>query len=211
MIISVVVPTVTGREEVFEQVCLAYASEEYPFEVEYLFERDHPTVGCAWQAGAERASGDYIHLTNDDCEPHPGWWIPAVEAVDAGFIPAPQVYNTAGDPQSLPAWGSVAADWTSVHCSTIPFFSRHQWEKIRPLLLSHYYSDPFITDRAQAAGWPCVLRTGYAFTHHWSQVKRGAGMGNQALRETYDKGLYDQALAMVERGEWAEPWPVGGM
>ncbi len=41
-------------------------------------------------------------------------------------------------------------------------------------------------------------------------------MGSQALRETYDKGLYDQALAMVERGEWTEPWPAaawpaGGM
>src|SRR6266404_3441738 len=61
-------------------------------------EHDHPAVGCAWQAGAEKAKGDYIHLGNDDCEPHPGWWQPAVEACQQGFVPSPMVFTPDGYP-----------------------------------------------------------------------------------------------------------------
>ncbi len=206
-LISVVIPTIPGREAVFTRVYAAYANDTYgPHSVEFIVERGHPTVGRAWQAGAEKAAGDYIHLTNDDCEPHPGWWHPAVEAVERGYVPAPQVYDRAGGPQSLPVWGSVASDWTPVHCGTIPFLGRSQWENIQPLFTAHYWTDQFITDRAQAAGWPCVLRTGYAFTHYWAQPGRGAGM-SEADRMAHDKALYRQALAKVEVGGWKEPWP----
>ena len=78
-----------------------------------------------------------------------------------------------------------------------------------PLARIHYYSDNFLTDRARAAGWPCVLRTGYAFTHHWAQARRGAGM-TQDQRMEHDRGLYEQATKMCEAGQWTEPWPPGG-
>lgn len=60
-----------------------------------------------------------------------------------------------------------------------------------------------------AAGWPCRLRTGYAFTHHWAQPGRGAGMA-EGDRMEYDGMLYKRASAMVQRGEWDKPWPPGG-
>ncbi len=206
--ISVVLPTVPGREEVFAQVAQAY--RERTAELELIVVYDMPTVGCAWQAGAEKAHGDYIHLGNDDCEPHPGWWEPAVQACDGGYLPSPQVFGSDGMPQGLPEWGRVAADWTPVHCAMIPFMSRVQWDKVQPLFLGHYYTDNFITHRAQRAGYPCRLRTGYAFTHHWAQQRRGAGLGSEQARHVYDRPLYEQALLMSDSGQWTEPWPPGG-
>ena len=212
MLISVVLPTIKGREARFEQTREAYLRDSgYPVPIELIIERDHPTVGCAWQAGAERAVGDYIHLGNDDCEPRPGWWQPAIEACDQGMIPSPMVVNAAtGMPEAMPLWGLIAPDWTQVSCAIIPFVSRAQWEAVRPLFLGHYYADNFLTIRAKWAGWPCVLRHGYAFTHHWAMEGRGAGMGTQEAREVYDERLFYRAMGMVAAGEWNKPWPEGG-
>jgi len=207
-LISVVVPTIPGREDLFELVIRAYF-DRTGYDLELIPQYGHPTVGCAWQAGADQASGEYIHLGNDDCEPHPGWAEPAVEAVEAGFIPSPQVYAPDGTPQGLPAWGVVDVDWTPVSCAMIPFLSRKQWLAIRPLLTSHYYTDNWITTRARNAGWRCRLRTGYAFTHHWAQPGRGAGM-TEPDRMAYDERLYHAALLMAQNGQWTEPWPPGG-
>ena len=213
MLISVIMPTVPGREEIYARCRDAYLGHGCgPHGLQFLTEYDQPGVGAAWQAGAEKATGDFLHFTNDDCEPHPGWWEPAIEATERGYIPAPQVYGPAGDPQAPPEWGRVGPDWTPVapkDASVIPFLSRAQWGKVGPLARIHYYSDNFLTDRARAAGWPCVLRTGYAFTHHWAQARRGAGM-TQDQRMEHDRGLYEQATKMCEAGQWTEPWPPGG-
>jgi len=210
MLISVILPTIRGREEVFSRVRDAYLSQFYDgHAVELLTEHGHPTVGCAWQAGAERCRGDYIHLGNDDCLPAQGWHRPAVEAVERGFLPSPMVYAPDGYPQGLPVWGVVGDDWTPVSCCLIPFISRDQWTMIQPLFTGHYHTDNFITERAAAAGWPCCLRTGYAFTHFWAQAGRGAGM-SEGERMVYDENAYRHAAEMVKAGTWDRPWPPGG-
>jgi hypothetical protein len=209
--ISIVIPTVTGRESYLANCIASYESRTCT-EFEMIVETDHPTVGLAWQAGAEKAEGEFIHLTNDDLEPRDGWSEPAIEAIGRGYLPAPQVYGVAGDPQAPPAWGSLIPDWTPLnppHAAVVPFISREMWEKVYPLFTAHYYTDNFITARVRMAGWPCVVRSGYAFTNHWAQHKRGAGM-SESERMKYDLGLYAQALDMVAAGEWAEPWPPGG-
>lgn len=211
MMISVILPTIRGREEVFGKVRDAYLAQDYGSDViELLEEHDHPTVGCAWQAGAERSQGEYIHMGNDDCLPADGWHKPAVDAVNRGFLPSPMVYAPDGYPQGLPHWGVVGEDWTPVSCCLIPFMGRYQWNAIRPLLLSHYHSDNFITDRAEANGWRCVLRTAYSFTHFWAMPGRGAGM-SEGERMAYDALLYRSAIERVELGVWDRPWPEGGM
>ena len=209
IVISVIVPTVPGREGHLDRCVRAY-EQHTGCRLELIIEHDHPAVGFGWQAGAELATGDFLHFTNDDIEPHPGWWEPAVEAAERGCIPAPQVYGPAGDPQAPPQWGAVAPDWTPLppqNASVIPFLSRAQWERVRPLAQIHYYSDDWITYRARAAGWPAVLRTGYAFTHHWAQARRGAGM-TQDQRMDHDRRLYEQAVQMCEAGQWTQPWPA---
>ena len=51
-----------------------------------------------------------------------------------------------------------------------------------------------------------MVVNGYAFLHHWAQHRRGAGM-TQDERQAHDRDLYAQACAMVQAGEWREPWP----
>lgn len=204
--ISIIIPTVTGREDHYER-CLAAYQDRTAAESEIITETDHATVGLAWQAGAERATGDYIHFSSDDLEALDGWDVAAVQASDAGIVPAPKVTDArTGELQSWPAWGREHADGIDAGFSAIPFLSRAMWEAVRPLLVSHYYSDNFISHRARAAGWPSLMVNGYAFRHHWAQHRRGAGMG-QDERLAYDQGLYAQACAMVQAGEWREPWP----
>ncbi len=172
-------------------------------------EHDRPTCGLGWHMGAKRATGDYLHFTCDDIEPSAGWWEPAIEAVEAGYIPAPQVYGADGMPQSHPVWGQASPDWSQVYMTSLPFVSREQFAAIVPLLTCHYFTDDWFSFRAERAGWPTRLRAGYAFTHHWASVKRGAQCGSEAACMVNDEQLYQQARRMVEAGEWTEPWPLG--
>lgn len=209
-LISVIMPTVAGREDIFARCAAAYEvlSCLGPHELELITEKDRSTCGLAWQRGADRATGDYLHFTCDDIEPrHQGWWAPAIEAIEAGFIPAPQVYDVNGTPQSHPQVGIVSPDWTPVHMTSLPFVSREQYEKVAPLITTHYYSDDWFSFRCERAGWLTRLRTGYAFTHHWASVKRGAGQGSEAACMAHDEPLYQQARRMAEAGEWTESWP----
>lgn len=210
MLLSVIIPTVDGREEDFERCYSAYKPLQDCGDAEIIVERNHSSCGLAWQAGTEKSSGDYIHLTCDDLEPKPGWHTAAIEAVEAGFIPAPRVYGPNGEPQYHPNYGGESPDWEPVHMTCIPFCSREQWERIRPLFTAHYYTDDFFTYRAQQAGWEPRVRHGYDFSHYWAQHKRGAGMG-QNERMYHDQNLFEEAKRKVESGEWAQPWPEAGI
>jgi hypothetical protein len=204
-LITVIIPTVAGREDHYERCVRAYRDTAPGLEI--ITERDHATCGLAWQAGAEQATGDYLHFTCDDLEPLPGWAEAAVAVSDAGFVPAPKVTDARdGRLQSWPAWGCEHPDGIDPGFSAIPFLSRAMWEAVKPCFTGHYYSDDFLSYRARAAGWPPVFCNGYAFRHHWAQPRRGAGMA-QDDRLAYDRDLYAQATAMADRGEWRDPWP----
>lgn len=92
MVVHVVVPTVSGREEYLKR-CLQGYERSCPEDVElnFLTIRDAPTCGVAWQSGAdqvERGDGEeFLHLTADDIVPGEGWLEPMVEAVRAGAVP----------------------------------------------------------------------------------------------------------------------------
>jgi hypothetical protein len=209
-VISVIIPTVTGREDHFTRCISAYGTcSQGAYDLQLVVERDHPSCGAAWQAGLERAKGDYIHLTCDDIEPLPGWHVPAIEAVENGFLPAPQVYDPNGVPQSHPQPGVVGMDWAPVHMSALPFCSAGQMEKIAPLMTAHYFTDDFFSYRGIRQGWQCKLRVHYAFRHHWAQHRRGAGM-SEAARMQLDQSYYIRAMEMVLAGQWNAPWPPNG-
>jgi hypothetical protein len=204
--ISIVIPTIPGREEHYERCARAY-SERTTARYELITEYDHPTVGLAWQAGASRAKGDYVHLTCDDLEPLHGWDKAAMAVADHEAIPAPRVTDArTGALQCRPQWGQETPEGTDTGITIVPFLSREQWEAVQPLFTGHYFTDDFISDRARAQGWISVMCNGYAFKHHWAQHRRGAGM-TEPERMHHDHRLYNQALAMVARGEWTEPWP----
>lgn len=204
--ISVIIPTIRGREDHYARCAGAYC-ERTQERFELVTEFGHATCGLAWQAGAARAKGDYIHLTCDDLEPLFGWDKAAIAVTDREAIPSPRVTDAnTGALQCRPRWGEEVPDGTDTGISIVPFLSREQWEAVQPLFTGHYYTDDFVSDRARAQGWISVMCNAYAFKHHWAQHSRGAGM-TEHERMQYDHLLYNQALAMVARGEWTEPWP----
>lgn len=205
-LISVVIPTVTGREDHFMRCMNAYLDRSSNA-VELISELDHPSCGLGWQAGAERATGDIIHLTCDDIEPLEGWDIAAMEAVERHVLPGPLVRQAGSlEPQS---WGHELPDWSPIKMSTLPFMTRELWEQVQPLFTAHYHTDDFVGERARHAGWDLQVVHGYSFLHHWAQHRRGAGF-SEADRMLHDKTLFDQAMRMVADGQWTEPWPREG-
>lgn len=209
--ISVVIPTVTGREDWFARCTASYEKwAEGNYELELCVAVDEPSCGAGWHKAAEQSTGDYVHLTCDDIEALEGWALPAMEACDKGFLPAPQVYGPNGQPQSLPMVGWVAPDWTPVKMTALPFMSREQYDRIKPLCTLHYFSDDFVSARGEWMGIQSRLRTGYAFVHWWAQHKRGAGLPTDAARMQHDQALFNEVLRRIEKGEWTEAWPPNG-
>jgi hypothetical protein len=193
-LITVVVPTIRGREIDYERCVDAY--RRTTDDVQLITVRDLPTCGEAWNEGAKQAAGDYLHLTCDDLEPHDGWWQPAIEAVRRGYLPAPRVVNADGVLDSCGLHGVELPDKAIVQMSVIPFMSREQWDKIGPTLSVHYFSDNWLSWRGAQEGYPTVVRRQYSFTHHWAQPGRGAGM-TYSQRMEHDHAVY---LSAVDKG-----------
>jgi hypothetical protein len=193
-VISVVVPTIVGREEHYARCVAAYERTVPADDLQLITMRDFPTCGEAWNAGAAQATGDYIHFSADDLEPHDGWWQPAVEAVEAGYLPAPRIVNASGKLDYCGVHGREMADWMLVRMSVIPFFTAAQWKVIGPVLPIHYFSDNYLSWQGALAGFPTVVRRGFEFTHHWAQSGRGAGMTYQQRME-HDAQLFNAAVA----------------
>jgi len=210
-LISVLVPTIDGREEHFERCRAAYegnAAGEY--ELDLVVARNEPTCGWGWQSAAERMhpSSGYVHFTCDDIEPLAGWAAPAMGALDRRWLPAPRILNAqTGAPEMFPGWGVEWPDGTLAGMSCLPFITRELWDKhVSPMLCSHYFTDNWITVRAEPAGYTARVVRAYAFRHHWAEHKRGAGMG-YLERLRHDQGVVEEAVRMVQAGKWREPWP----
>jgi hypothetical protein len=190
-VISIIIPTIPGRERWLEQCAQAYAETlgggvEYEFRVEI----GHPYCGSAWEAGALSARGDYLHFTADDIVPHEGWLAPALEAVEAGFLPCPRVLNTDGTIQSAGEWAAEIADWEPTYIARVPFLSRAQWDLGGWILPTHYYTDNWISERGLRLGIQTVVRRDYLFTHHFAPEGR-----LDQERMTIDAAIFNAAVA----------------
>lgn len=171
-LISVVIPTVTGRERWLEQCLDAYTKTSVETRLETIIIKDRDTCGIAWQDGADASSGDYIHFTADDLTPHPGWHQAAVGVVEQGALPCPLILGPHGTLESCGTWGQLDPDGSPAELARVPFMSRAQWDKIGPMEPWHYYTDNLISWKGYRVGIPTVVSHGYKFTHHWAQEKR---------------------------------------
>ena len=198
--ISVVVPTIQGREDHYARCVAAYQRTVPADQLQLITMRDFPTCGEAWNAGAKQATGDYLHFSADDLEPHHGWLQPAIEAVRRGYLPAPRITNPDGALDYCGYHGVELPDKAIVQMSVIPFMTAEQWAQIGPGLPIHYFSDNYLSWRGARAGYQTVVRRAFAFMHHWAQPGRGAGM-------TYEQRMaHDRDLFMAAVGAQ----PVGG-
>jgi hypothetical protein len=190
--ITVVIPTVSGRETDLARCLDAYLTRS-THDVELLTYLNFMTCAEGWNIGASVADGDYLHFSADDLEPHEGWDVAAIEAVEAGFLPAPRIVNPAGKLDYCGVHGVEMEDWARVQMSVIPFMPLSLWQQIGPVPPIHYYSDNYVSHRAALAGWPTVVRRGYEFTHHWAQPGRGAGMTYEQ-RMAHDREVFFAAV-----------------
>lgn len=93
MRILVLIPTITGREDVFRQ---AAHTQGHPFPVggatvEVWSTLDQPDLGTAYEIGLEQMSADVTHVlfSGDDTTADPRWLQAAVAELEAGFLPGP--------------------------------------------------------------------------------------------------------------------------
>lgn len=198
--VTVVIPTVPGREESLERAKAAYRAT-VPAEALTLDVRTgHSTCGAAWDVAAMEALTDLVHLSADDLEPLPGWFEVAVAALGEGVMPAPYVRNGhSAALESCGRWGEMTPESSSVPMSVIPIFPVAAWRGGAPLAPSpehltfdprrrvatwtsldlHYFSDNAVSSCARAAGWEIRPRHGYAFLHWWEDAGRKPMHGAQ--------------------------------
>lgn len=182
-LITVPMPTVTGREDYLAAAIKSYTETA---NTEVLVFTDLDGCGAGWAEGIAAGAGEYFHMGADDVEMHPGWWQAAQRVIDYGFLPAARILNTDGTLQSCGRWGEELPDGMMLSgpddFTRAPTFSRAQWEKLQPLvepflrLGTHYYTDNIFTWAGNRVGIPTVVCRGFEYTHHLADVKRGAGM-----------------------------------
>lgn len=169
-LISVVVPTIAGREHHLERCEQAYCETADNFEL--IIVRDQPTCGVAWNIGIAEANGDIIHLTADDLEPRPGWLEAAMEKVEQGFLPAPRILKPNGELESCGWDNTEQEDGSPTYFTRIPFAPRQWFDDIGPMLETHYANDRYFSHQARTLGYETVIAREYLFIHHWATEGR---------------------------------------
>jgi hypothetical protein len=169
-VISVIVPTIKGREEWLKRCIEAYG-DTCP-DIQLVVIRNRTACGIAWIEGATQATGDYLHFTADDLVPQPGWWEAAVAATSRGALPAATVLTDGLDVRSrmnctVPLQPGVAPPNVLV-----PFFGRAQFDLGGWLVPIHYGSDDWVTFLACKRGIELELAPGYAFEHSAAEPGR---------------------------------------
>lgn len=200
--ISVVIPTIPGREALLERTIDRIERTVWAVnhEVEFIVPRGHATCGEGWNAGAEKATGDYLCLAADDMLPEDGGtWAAAIDAAVAGVYPAPWIVNPDGSTLCCGTLGSglllngSARDGLPVCNSPVPFMRRELWEQIGPSIPAHCYSDDYLAYRARLAGLSVEVRRAFRFTHLDGQP------GHQSLvaRAVFDREMYAEAVSQL--------------
>lgn len=189
MKVSIIIPTIEGREEYLERAIRGYKERnETEHSLEFIVEHDHKSVGLGWRHGSERASGDYIHFTNDDIVPGFDYLSPLIEACDKGYVPVPIVCHALDlDEEGMPldiiptdhSWAfdgspNIPNDWTKAsdelrEYPSLPFCSKEQWKKIGPMIPTHYGTDVWFGYRAKIAGYDNVVR--HSFFYHYQAAE----------------------------------------
>jgi hypothetical protein len=175
VLISIVIPTIDGREEWLARCVKAYKDTTPMCQI--IVVRNEPTCGHAWLEGYRQSTGQYVHFTADDITPFPGWYMDAINACTMGQVPLANVKASNGND----AWCfSPLGDMGHVRNVLVPFLSREQLGYGGWLLPVHYGSDDWVTYRAVQLGMTLRECSGYKVTHHV------AGEGRNYLRRHGD-------------------------
>jgi hypothetical protein len=171
--ISIVIPTIAGREHWLQQCLDTYKGTCFGHvRTEYIVIKDRPACGIAWNEGIARAKGEHIHLTADDIEPLPGWWKPAIESVKRDELPAARILNSDGSLQSCGTDHHEHETGEEAFVARIPFATREQFARIGPMMNEHYMGDYWFSFRGREVGLKTVVQRDYAFIHYFAREGR---------------------------------------
>lgn len=175
MKLSVIVPTISGREESVERTWNSYEEtlKGCGFPWQMLPIKDAPTWPTACNLGYAKSEGDILHFTADDLEALPGWWEEAITVLDLeDVLPAPAVYDYLPPPEGKWANEEDGPDGAYCHFTRIPILRRDQYERIGPWPEIVYYADIWLSEKARTLGIRTRVVSSYAFIHHWSGIGR---------------------------------------
>lgn len=176
--LSIVIPTISGREESYERARASYEATT-DCEHEIITIRDAETWPTACNEGYAQAQGDIVHFTADDLEALPGWWQGAVQMLEErDELPAAAVYDYRPPPEGHFANAVDGPDGALVHFTRVPILRRDQYERIGPWPEIVYYADLWVSEKARTLGIETRINYTYAFVHHWSQVGRVDSQAN---------------------------------
>ena len=181
--LTVVVPTITGREESLQRTLDSYEATLEGVDSEIVVIQDAPTWPDACNLGFKKAEGDVIHFTADDLEALPGWWDHASKALQErpNELPAPRVYDFLPPPEGRWMNEEDGPDGAIPLFTRIPIFTREQGEKIGPWPAIVYYADYWVSEKARTLGIETHMVHGYDFVHHWCQIGRVDSKENMDL------------------------------
>lgn len=171
--LSVVLPTISGREESLARAIAAYEDTLRGVTHEIIVIQDAPTWPTACNMGYSKAVYDVIHFSADDLEALPGWHVGALELLEReDVLPAPAVYDYLPPPEGVFANAEDGPDGAFTHFTRIPIMTREQWERIGAWPEIIYYADLWVSEKARTIGIRTKMVYSYAFIHHWSQIGR---------------------------------------
>lgn len=171
MNISIILPTISGREESREKMAQAYRDRTPGHVIEVISPKDYPCWPAACNVGQGLAKYDILHFGADDLEPLDGWAEPMLAALAASEIPAPQLWDfvPGGTPVNEAADGGPGAIPTFTR---VPALTREMAERIDRWPEIPYYADNWVSDKGRLVGYETRVMGGYGFVHHWHPVGR---------------------------------------
>lgn len=188
--LSVVVPTISGREESLARCISSYERTLEEVEHEIIVVKDENSWPRACNVGYQRSAGDVIHWTADDLEALPGWYANIPAALEVDELPAPAVFDYREDGKFANA--EDGADGATTWFTRIPICRRDQAERIGLWPEITYYADIWFSEKARAIGIETRLLYSYRFVHHWS------GVGRVDSKENLEQSWRDLEALRVE-------------
>jgi GT2 family glycosyltransferase len=170
MRLSVVVPTISGREESLARTIASYSDTLADVEHELIVVKDEPSWPRACNVGYAQSQGEIIHWTADDLEALPGWFDDIPQALERDELPAPRVMDYRAEGKF--ANEVDGADGEITGFTRIPICRRDQAERIGLWPEITYYADLWFSEKARSIGIETRMLYSYAFVHHWSGIGR---------------------------------------
>ena len=168
--LSIIVPTISGREESLERTIRSYETTLAGIDHQLIVVKDESSWPRACNVGYQQAQGDIIHWTADDLEAAPGWYTDVPAFLERDEIPAPTVFDYRPDGKFANA--EDGPDGALTWFTRVPICRRDQAERIGLWPEITYYADIWFSEKARAVGIETRMLYSYRFVHHWSPIGR---------------------------------------